>query len=141
MKSILISILVCSLCQYVGSSTTYGSCLVDEVVKVYDGDTITVNISAFPDILGNSISVRIYGIDTPEMYGVTVTERMLARVARDFVKNELDKAKFIVLKDLKRDKYFRLLAVVLVDGEDLGKKLIDKGLAKEYFGGTKESWE
>lgn len=32
----------------------------------YDGDTVSFNIPNVPDVFGKNISVRVYGIDTPE---------------------------------------------------------------------------
>ena len=38
-----------------------------EVLKVYDGDTLTANVKDYPPIIGESIGIRLNGIDTPEM--------------------------------------------------------------------------
>ena len=43
----------------------------------------------------------------------------------------------IILYDLGRDKYFRLLASVKVGNIDVAEYMIKKGLAKEYDGGKK----
>lgn len=40
---------------------------VDEVVSIYNGDTITVTIKEYPSIIGERISIRVNGIDTPEI--------------------------------------------------------------------------
>jgi endonuclease YncB( thermonuclease family) len=40
---------------------------------------------------------------------------------------------------MKRRKYFRIVADVFVDGQDLGQELTQKGLAKPYEGGKKRS--
>jgi endonuclease YncB( thermonuclease family) len=42
--------------------------------------------------------------------------------------------KKIVLKNVWRDKYFRLLATVEVDGKSVGDELIKAGLAVKYDG-------
>jgi len=44
------------------------------------------------------------------------------------------------LHNLGRDKYFRVLADVMIDGKNLTDLLIKKGLGKPYDGGTKSSW-
>ena len=49
----------------------------------------------------------------------------------------LTSGKKIVLYNLGRDKYFRLLASVKVGNIDVAEYLIKKGLAKEYDGGSK----
>ena len=38
---------------------------------------------------------------------------------------------------MKRGKYFRIVADVIVDGENLGDMLIEAGIAKEYIGKKK----
>ena len=51
------------------------------------------------------------------------------------------KAITIELKNPQRDKYFRVLAEVWIDGESLGEKLKSDGLAKEYDGeGARPEW-
>jgi micrococcal nuclease len=53
----------------------------------------------------------------------------------------LSDAKTIELKNPQRDKYFRVLAEVWIDGESLGEKLKGDGLAKEYDGeGARPEW-
>ena len=46
----------------------------------------------------------------------------------------------VILYNLGRDKYFRLLASVKVGGIDVAEYLIKKGLAKSYDGGAKVWW-
>ena len=46
----------------------------------------------------------------------------------------------IVLYNLGRDKYFRLLASVKVGNIDVAEYMIKKGLAKSYDGCVKTSW-
>lgn len=43
----------------------------------------------------------------------------------------------VVLYDLGRDKYFRLLASVKVGDIDIAEYMIERGLAKKYDGGKK----
>ena len=45
------------------------------------------------------------------------------------------------LKNMKRGKYFRIIADVEVDGVDLGSLLIEEGLARPYSGGKRGEWE
>lgn len=47
---------------------TYGDTPTVKIVKVYDGDTIHVDIDNWPSIIGKNIGVRVYGIDSPEMH-------------------------------------------------------------------------
>ncbi|WP_203142684.1 thermonuclease family protein [Marinobacter mangrovi] len=118
----------------------YGSVRVDEVVRVYDGDTITVNINEWPALLGHEIGIRVNGIDTPEIRGKCAGEKQKAREARDLVKGILANADVIELRNIDRGKYFRVVADVYVDGQELGEKVLDANLAHEYDGGTKSGW-
>ena len=53
--------------QEAGSS--YGTVSVSRVIRVIDGDTFVVGIDELPDLIGKDISVRVNGIDTPELRG------------------------------------------------------------------------
>ena len=108
-----------------------------EPVRNYDGDTITVNIPNVHPLLGNEISVRLLSVDTAEIRTDDDCEKEMALAAKLFVENEIMNAKKIHLYNVERDKYFRIGAVVIVDGYDLSEKLIDSGLAYYYDGGTK----
>jgi micrococcal nuclease len=118
----------------------YGSVRIDEVSSIYDGDTIRVSIHAWPAVAGQRIPVRLYGIDTPEMSDKRPRVYKLARSAKQFSVTQLRGAKRIELRQIRRDKYFRLLAEVWVDGRNLSELLLKAGLAKPYFGGKKVSW-
>lgn len=118
-------------------SGNYGSLVVDEIVSVYDGDTFRCHIRSLPPILGENISIRVNGVDCPEIRGKSDKEKILAIQAREFVSELFSSSDIIILKNIDRPKYFRLLADVFVDGINLGDILINKGLAVPYDGGTK----
>jgi micrococcal nuclease len=106
----------------------------------YDGDTITVNITDYPPLIGEHIAVRINGIDTPELHGTTGALHDKAMQAKDIVTTTCPVGSVITLKNVGRDKYFRIDAEVLCGGVSVGQKLIDAGLAHPYDGGTKTKW-
>jgi len=108
------------------------------VVKVYDGDTITVNIKDLPSVFGSKISVRIRGIDTAEIRGRNHCEKTAARTARKLVENLVKNGKTIHLLKVERDKYFRLLADVSIDGKMVRDVLLKNRLAVAYEGKSKE---
>jgi endonuclease YncB( thermonuclease family) len=108
-------------------------------VKNYDGDTVTVNIANVPRILGEGISIRIRGIDTPEIKGKTDCEKSLAKSAQLFVAHSLKDSTQIDLVNTSRDKYFRILSNITYDTKDLSLALIANHLAVPYDGGTKEN--
>jgi micrococcal nuclease len=119
---------------------TYGSATVDSVLSVYDGDTFFALIKSWPPVAGERIGVRVYGIDTPEMKDHSPTVRALAYRAKALAVTILTKANRVELRDIRRDKYFRLLAVVYCDSVSLADTLINSGLARPYDGGKKKQW-
>jgi len=103
----------------------------------HDGDTCTFTLPTVPPPFGNRIPVRLAGIDTPEMHGKCDREKIMARQAKAVTEGLLNEAKQIELMDLRRDKYFRVLAGIRTDGRDVARQLIEAGLAVPYDGGTK----
>jgi|SRR5690554_3099989 len=124
----------------VAAPKEYGHAVVDEVTSIYDADTFTVNIHGWPSIVGERISVRVKGIDAPEIRGKCRAEIIRARRAKEFTVEQLRSAKRIELKNLGRDKYFRILADVFVDGRSLAQQLVQQDFARLYDGGRKASW-
>jgi endonuclease YncB( thermonuclease family) len=119
-------------------SITYG-----KVVKVYDGDTIT--IAAYLDSDRSVVyrfSVRLNGIDSPEIKGKTETEKNLAKKSRDALYN-LIYGKIVKLENISIEKYGRLLANVVCDGINVNNWMLENNYAVSYDGGTKiipEDW-
>ena len=110
------------------------------IIKVRDGDTFVINIENVPDVFGKEIAVRIRGIDTPELNDSREEIRKISIQAKEELEKLLLNGKNIILYNLGRDKYFRLLASVKVDNVDVAEYLIKKGLAKSYDGGAKAGW-
>ena len=113
----------------------------DQIVEVYDGDTFKIDLPSQHPLFGDDISVRVAGIDTPELKGSSDEVKALAYKAKNRTQELLSDAKTIELKNPQRDKYFRVLAEVWIDGESLGEKLKSDGLAKDYDGeGARPEW-
>ena len=108
-----------------------------DFVKNHDGDTFTVEIRNVPPLIGHGITVRVLGVDAPEMDSSDSCERSAALRAKSEVEGFLKSASRIDLKRLGRDKYFRILADVKVDGQSLSEFLLKNRLAVAYDGGTK----
>lgn len=106
-------------------------------VRNYDGDTITFNIQNVHPLLGNKISIRVNGIDTPELRTKNKCEKEKALKAKMVVQTILKPANRIDLVNIKRGKYFRIVADVIVDGKSISKILIKNKLAVKYDGGKK----
>lgn len=112
----------------------------DSVVKVYDGDTFSVNIAGCPDVLCKNMPVRISGIDAPEIRGKCPQEIADAIVAKNYLTGQVMSAKDIALHDPTRDKYFRINAHVVADGVNIGDEMVKQGLARTYSGGKRAGW-
>lgn len=115
----------------------YGNFRNVEYVRNYDGDTITFNIPELHPLIGKGINIRIADIDTPEIKGGTEQSKELAYLAKLEVQKLLSTADEIDLVNCRRGKYFRIVADVFADNLNVGKLLLVKGLAIQYYGGTK----
>jgi micrococcal nuclease len=106
-------------------------------IRNYDGDTITFNLPGLHPIIGENISIRVNGIDTPEIKGKCGKEKYDAKQAKKMVADILKGAEQVNIRNMERGKYFRIAADVIVDGESLGAMLIRAGMAIRYDGGKK----
>lgn len=107
------------------------------VIKVYDGDTITIAAHIpIPDSPLYRFSVRLLGIDCAEIKGKTVAEKEIATKARSALSTKILN-KTVQLKNVSLEKYGRLLADVYLDGVHLNQWMLDNGHAVAYDGGTK----
>ena len=137
------------------STATYDTCKLfippvkyGKVIKVYDGDTITIASQVYGEMY--RFQVRLAGIDTPEIKTKNENEKILAQRAKNAL-TEMVGGKIVELKNVTYDKYGRILAdVYLCHGDDyiLSDKnkenqfhvnawLIEKGHAVKYDGGKK----
>ena len=76
-------------------------------------------------------------VDTPEIRGKCEKEKYDAKQAKEMVADILKDADQITLRNLERGKYFRLVADVYVDGENLAGMLVEAGMAVRYDGAKK----
>lgn len=108
-----------------------------KVVKVYDGDTITI-ASRFPGLNGPvyRFNVRLNGIDSPEIKGGSEHEKDLAKKSRDAL-SHLILGKIVCLKNVSTEKYGRILADVYLDNLNVCDWMLEKKYAVKYDGGTK----
>ena len=106
----------------------------------YDGDTCYVVAKTLPESLRN-MSIRILGIDTPEIRADCLEEKDLALQGRAFANDMFKNADNIEFRNLKWDKYGgRILADVYIDGISYKDEIIEAGLAREYYGDKKIGW-
>jgi len=108
-----------------------------KVIKVYDGDTITI-ASKMP--YDNSplyrFHVRLNGIDSPEIKGKNPDEKRVAKLAKVFL-SSLVLHKTVTLENIQNDKYGRILADVYFEGKHINNLIINERLAVKYDGGKK----
>lgn len=126
-------------CYLLGLSHSPNSNPQVRLVSVHDGDTITVDIVNWPPIIGHHIPIRVKGLDTPEMNDKSERVRILAVRAKDFLNTNIAKSR-LEIRNLERDKYFRISADVYADGVNVGQLLLKNGHAKPYDGGKKPVW-
>ena len=105
-----------------------------KVIKIYDGDTITISDGT------HEIRVRLIGIDTPEMNEKNPILRNLANQAKDYL-SSLILNQFIYLqldhfneKSMHLDKFGRLLAYVYRFSDNLfvNAQMMRMGFSQEY---------
>ena len=93
----------------------------EKVIEVTDGDTFKIN---------SSTSVRMYGIDAPELkycYGSEAKEALSKKIM----------GKTVILKELRTDFYNRVMALVYLDGELINEYMVKNGFAgSDRNGGT-----
>ena len=103
------------------------------VIRVYDGDTFTANARRWPRITIR-VSVRLEGLDTPEIQGKCEEEKRLAIQAREALKELLGGIGATVsLGQIKRGKYSgRVIAQVKnKDGDGVIESMIQLGHGRE----------
>jgi len=116
-----------------------------KVVKIYDGDTITI-VSYIPKYNTlHKFKIRLARIDCPELQTKNKIEKKISKIAREEVFNIVGINAIIKLKNLKIDKYGRILADIYnTNNICINDHLLEKRLAIKYNGGTKnipKNWE
>ena len=104
----------------------------ERITCVVDGDTIWYE----------GTKIRVLGYDTPEpMTNICGgnREKQLAAAATSRFIQLLNTHGFKIVSTGEKDRYDRLLARILVNGEDVGVILIREGLARRYPNG-REFW-
>lgn len=102
---------------------------------VVDGDTVRLTC---PDL--GRVNGRVTGIDTPELRGHCLSERLQALHAKAWLHWTFWSARSLEAKPGAPDLYNRPLTTVTVDGRPLSEMFIAAGLARPYDGGRRESW-
>ena len=95
------------------------------VRRVLDGDTV---------ILNNGETVRLIGIDAPEIHHPELPVQRFGEEARDFLKKMIEgfECRIEIESENQRDKYDRLLAYVYMGNLMANKEMIRRGYAYVY---------
>ncbi len=91
-----------------------------QVVSVTDGDTIKVL-----DPGGRQVKIRLYGIDTPEKkqaFGQAATKHTANMIA----------GKVVEIEVVDKDRYGRIVGIVLIGGKNVNQELVRDGYAWVY---------
>ena len=108
-----------------------------DVVRVIDGDTVVVDAHPWPGVTIRT-SVRVDGVDTPELRGRCPEERAAAERALQAVIRILSRAAAVTVIDPRDGTYAgRVVARVEVDGTPLTATLIAGGYGRPYDGRTR----
>jgi endonuclease YncB( thermonuclease family) len=97
------------------------------VKRVVDGDTFEVFID------GDVFTIRLIGVNTPEIHHPTRPADPLGQVAKGYLEKLLTGKKVnLEFDERKTDVYNRLLAYATVDGKMVNRLIIEKGFSEAY---------
>lgn len=94
------------------------------VLSCYDGDTCT-----FLGVRDTAVTVRLAGIDTPEMDSNC---RVSAGRAKRALRDQLQSAETVRVRPVETGRYGRVIGRVYADTIDVSRWLIRRGLAVPY---------
>ena len=89
------------------------------VVKVYDGDTITLQNNS------GIYKIRLAGIDAPE------SRQAYGNVSRNYLYNMV-RDRFVYAEVHNKDRYGRYVAKIMLDNTDVNAEMLRAGLAWHY---------
>ncbi len=106
-----------------------------EIVSIYDGDTVRLNIDLGMGVWQRNVSARVNGIDCPEM------NTKAGKAARAFAVSALPVGTKVTVHTIKdrKEKYGRyLVEIILKSGESYAALAIAAGHAVSYSGGKRQ---
>lgn len=143
MKKLLIIALMVPFIAFAQGKQKPGVTYDANITRVIDGDTVAIEAPWLPDPLKKELSIRVFGVDTPEKghRAQCPKEEVMGQKATEFTKKAVTYAKKRQVIIMEWDKYGgRLLGDVILDGKSLRQALITNGHAREYYGEAKQSW-
>ena len=102
----------------------------------YDGDTCYATIN------NEKTKLRLLALDTPEISKPKCeAELELGLTARDYLNNLISNASTVEFKtDYAEDYFGRILAHLIIDGEDVSAKIVSNNLGVVYDRNNKPDW-
>ena len=102
----------------------------------YDGDTCYVIVD------GANTRIRLLELDTPEISKPKCeAELELGLTARDYLNNLISNASTVEFKtDYTEDYFGRILAHLIIDGEDVSAKIVSNNFGVVYDRNNKKDW-
>ena len=142
-KKLLLLLLIAPVLAFAQPKQKPGVTYDAVITRVIDGDTVAFQADFLPAPLKKELSIRVYGVDTPEKghRAACASEAQRGEAASAFTKHAVEAAqkRQVVLMDW--DKYGgRVLGDVILNGQSLRVMLIQNGFAREYYGEAKQSW-
>lgn len=135
----LLAIALTSYAQKTPQGVTYDA----QILRVNDGDTVVISAPFLPAPLKPELTVRIFGVDTPEKghRAQCPQEDARGKAATEFAKNAVATSQKRQVTLYAWDKFGgRVLGDIILDGRSLRQGLIANGFAREYYGEAKQSW-
>ncbi len=115
-----------------------------QVTRVIDGDTVEFKAPFLIPELGQSLKLRVLGVDTPEKgkSAKCSKEEQMSLRAKLFTEQQISNGKKVTIQIKSWDKYGgRVLGDVIIDGKSLSQMLIENKYAVHYNGkGAKNDW-
>lgn len=127
------------LAQKMPKGVTYDA----QILSVTDGDTVVIAAPFLPAPLKPQLSVRVFGVDTPEKghRAKCASEAQRGEMATQYTKQMISQGQKFQVILYGWDKFGgRVLGDILVNGQSIRQGLIANGLAREYYGDAKQSW-
>ena len=143
MKKSLLALLLIPTLAFAEAKKPEGVVYDLKIIRVIDGDTVEFEAPFLVDPLPKKLSIRVWGVDTPEksFRAKCEKEAAMGAEATKFTKDLVANAKTTQISIYQWDKFGgRVLGDVIIDGNSLTKMLLDKGYAREYYGDAKQSW-
>ena len=143
MKHLIALLVVLTALPVLAQKTPVGKTYDAQILRVADGDTIVIAAPYLPEPLKPQLSVRVFGVDTPEKghRAGCPAEAQRGEMATAYTKQLVANAKTRQIALMGWDKYGgRVLGDVILNGVSLRQLLIQNGFAREYYGDAKQSW-